>query len=86
MPIPKEELSYICLYHSYRCIFDRLSDKELGEVICALMDYEKDGTMPVFEGSALGAFRGIMFQINRDKEKYQERCKGKGKGEKSGRN
>lgn len=74
----KSCLSYICLYYSYLCMIDRLSDRELGEVICALFDYVEDGKMAEFGGGMRGAFLNMVHGIKLDERKYQKRCKKKG--------
>lgn len=77
----KDCLSYICLYYSYLCMIERLSDEELGKVICALFDYVENGKMAEFEGGMRGTFLNIVHGIDLDERKYRKRCKKKGEKE-----
>ena len=66
--------AYISLYYSYREQLEILPDDERGRLIIALLDYAENGTIPSLEGASNMAFAFIKAQIDRDTEKYNERC------------
>ena len=66
--------AYISLYYSYREQLEILPDDERGHLIIALLDYAENGTIPRLEGASNMAFAFIKAQIDRDTEKYNERC------------
>lgn len=66
--------AYISLYYSYREQLEILPDDERGRLIIALLDYAENGTIPTLEGASNMAFAFIKAQIDRDTEKYNERC------------
>lgn len=67
--------AYISLYYSYREQLEILPDDERGRLIIALLDYAENGTIPALDGAAKMAFSFIRSQIDRDSEKYSERCR-----------
>ena len=77
----------IMLYYEYREHFECLSDEECGALVKALLAYGEEGTLPEnLTGSARIAFSFIRRQIDRDNEKYDERCeKNRSNGKKGGR-
>ena len=63
------------LYHDYQSHFDLLSDIELAELIRAIMKYENEGVFPEFKsGAAKLAFSFIKANLDRDREKYTNKC------------
>ena len=72
----KDKKSFL-FYYSYKSLFDELSDEEAGQLIKAMIDFEIDEVVPEFsKNRALKmVFIPIMDNLNRDKEKYSERCK-----------
>ena len=67
--------TYVALYYTYRDQLVALSDAERGQLLIALLDYAKDGYVPVFEGALQMAFLFIKSQIDRDSARYDERCR-----------
>ena len=62
--------TYVALYYTYRDQLVALSDAERGQLLIALLDYAKDGSVPVFEGALQMAFLFIKSQIDRDSARY----------------
>lgn len=67
--------AYISLYYSYREQLEILPDDERGRLVIALLDYAENGTIPALQGASEMAFAFIKSQIDRDAEKYDDRCK-----------
>ena len=89
---------YFCAYHSYLKSIRNLSDAECGRLFKALLQYSAGEQLINLQGREGIAFDFICEQIDRDNEKYAERCrtnrengtkanapqgKGKGKGERN---
>jgi len=74
------------IYQDYKEILSILTDEELGKLFRSLFDYEKDGTIPKFNRTLMVAFNFIKGNLDRDKDKYNEKCKkNKKNGEQGGR-
>lgn len=74
------------IYLDYEEQFDLLSDEELGQLMRAIMQYEKTGEEIKLEGMLKMAFSFIKTQLDKDREKYNEVCeKNKRNGKKGGR-
>lgn len=66
---------YFCAYHSYLKSIRNLSDAECGRLFKALLQYSA-GEQPInLQGREGIAFDFICEQIDRDNEKYAERCR-----------
>ena len=68
-----EKKSFL-MYLEYEEQLADLSDEELGQLMRAIFQYEKDGTEPKFIGLLKMAFSFIKGNLNRDKQKYDKRC------------
>lgn len=66
--------SSFLIYLSYEEQFNLLSDEELGQLMRAIMQYEKTGEVPKLEGMLKMAFSFIKSQLDKDNEKYNEVC------------
>ena len=66
---------YFCAYHSYIDFMQELGDAECGRLFKACLEYSRTGTAPELRGNERFVFAGIKSQIDRDKEKYLNRCK-----------
>lgn len=74
------------IYLDYKEHFELLSDEQLGKLLRAIMEYEETGTVPALEGMEKMAFSFIKAQLDRDREKYENKCeKNKLNGAKGGR-
>jgi len=62
------------IYLDYQEQFDLLSDEEAGILIKAIIKYEKTQEVPRLNGMVKMAFSFIKTQLDRDREKYQEKC------------
>jgi len=62
------------IYYDYAEHFALLSDEELGRLIRAMFLYDKDGTLPQFDGMLKMAFSFIKTQLDIDKEKFEKVC------------
>lgn len=68
-----EKKSFL-IYLEYEEQLADLSNEELGVLLRAIFQYEKDGTEPKFSGLLKMAFAFIKGNLNRDKNKYDKRC------------
>lgn len=62
------------VYYQYAEHFELLTDEELGRLIRAMLLYDKDGTLPQFEGVLKMAFSFIKTQLDIDKDKFNTIC------------
>ena len=68
-----EKKSFL-MYLEYEEQLSDLSDEELGMLLRAIFQYEKDGTEPNLAGLLKMAFSFIKGNLNRDRNKYDRRC------------
>lgn len=66
---------YVCLYHSYLDAIQPLTDEERGRLLVAILTYGKTGIPPEMTGNERFVFPTIKSQMDRDDEKYKDRCK-----------
>lgn len=66
---------YIQVYHSYLESFENLSDEEVGRLIRAALIYSSTGVQTSLLGNERFVFPSVRSQIDRDIDKYKERCK-----------
>lgn len=66
---------YFCAYHSYLKSMRNLSDAECGRLFKALLQYSAGDQLINLQGREGIAFDFICEQIDRDNEKYAERCR-----------
>lgn len=63
-------------YLDWRQHLEILTDAERGRLISALLDYAETGALPDGMSGAAGmAFSFMRAQLDRDREKYEARCK-----------
>ena len=67
-------LEYIAVYYSYLDYMAELSDAECGRLFKACLTYGKTGTVPELRGNERFVWPGIKSQIDRDTQKYKEKC------------
>lgn len=79
----KEKISFL-MYLDYEEQFSLLSDEELGQLMRAIMQYEKTGNIPELSGVVKMAFSFIKQQLDRDEEKWQEEKKKRSEAGKKG--
>src|SRR5699024_9840406 len=60
------------IYIDYEEQFSLLTDEQLGQLIRAIMKYEKTSEIPKLDGMLKMAFSFIKTQLDRDREKYEE--------------
>lgn len=65
---------YVAAYYSYLDFMAELSDAECGRLFKACLIYGKTGTAPELRGNERFVWPGIKSQIDRDSQKYQEKC------------
>lgn len=63
------------LYTEYIQYAELLTDEECGKLFKAILSYAENGTLPNFSGSLEMAFLMIKNQLDRNSEKYAEKCK-----------
>ena len=67
-------LKYFCAYHSYLDALSELNDEECGRLFKACLLYSKDGLEMSLTGNERFVFPSFRGQIDRDREKYADRC------------
>lgn len=74
------------IYLDYEEQFNLLTDEQIGQLMRAIMFYEKTGKLSELEGTVKMAFSFIKTQLDRDRQKYQAKCeKNRENGAKGGR-
>lgn len=74
------------MYLDYEEQFNLLTDEQVGQLMRAIMQYEKTGNIPELDGMLKIAFSFIKAQLDRDREKYNKKCeKNKENGRRGGR-
>ena len=74
------------IYLDYEEQFNLLTDEQVGQLIRAIIKYEKTREIPKLEGVIKMAFSFIKMQLDRDREKYNNRCeRNKENGARGGR-
>lgn len=63
------------LYHDYLPHIEHLSDNEAGVLFKAILRYVNMGESPSLTGASFMAYSFISSQIDRDFEKYEEKCR-----------
>ena len=66
---------YFCAYHSYLKSLRNLSDAECGRLFKALLQYSAGEQLINLQGREGIAFDFICEQMDRDNEKYEEKCR-----------
>lgn len=66
-----DKISFL-IYLDYEEQFNLLTDEELGQLMRAIIQYEKTEKIPQLDGIVKMAFSFIKQQLDRDKEKWQE--------------
>ncbi len=80
-----DKVSFL-IYLEYEEQFNLLSDEQLGQLMRAIMSYEKTGKEPQLDGMLKMAFSFIKTRLDKDREKYKSKCeKNKQNGAKGGR-
>ncbi len=78
--------SSFLIYLDYEEQFNLLTDEQIGQLMRAIIKYEKTREIPQLEGIVKMAFSFIKTQLDRDREKYKAKCeKNKENGAKGGR-
>lgn len=62
------------IYLDYEEQFNLLTDEQVGQLMRAIIKYEKTSKVPELDGVLKMAFSFIKTQLDRDREKYQARC------------
>ena len=65
------------LHHESEDLFNKLSLEQRGKLISAIFQYSKSGILPNFgeDPAADMAFASIKSYLDRDKQRYEERCR-----------
>lgn len=66
---------YFCCYHSYLDSIQPLDYEEIGRLFEALLIYSKTGEIIELEGNERFIFPTIKAQMDRDRQKYLDKCK-----------
>lgn len=70
----KTEQKGFIVYGDNEEVFDRLSDEEAGQLLKGMVKYFNSGEEPSFSGVLEFVFIPIKQQMDRDSEKYEEKC------------
>ena len=70
-----EKKKSFLIYLDYEKHFELLTDEQLGQLIRALIEYEKTKKIPQLDGMSKMAFSFIKTQLDRDRALYEEKCK-----------
>ena len=62
------------VYGDIKATLDELDDKQAADLFRSMVDYFVDGTEPNFDGILKFVFITIRQQMDRDREKYDEKC------------
>ena len=62
------------IYLDYEEQFNLLTDEQVGQLIRAIIKYEKSCEIPKLDGMLKMAFSFIKTQLDRDREKYNKKC------------
>lgn len=68
-------IEYFNAYHSYLKSIEPLNDAERGRLFTALLEYSSTGEVPDIRGNERFIFPTMKEQIDRDKQKYDAKCK-----------
>ena len=66
--------SSFLIYLDYEEQFNLLTDEQVGQLMRAIIKYEKTREIPQLDGVVKMAFSFIKTQLDRDREKYEARC------------
>ncbi len=66
-----DKISFL-MYLDYEEQFNLLTDEQLGQLMRAIMKYEKTRELPQLDGIVKMAFSFIKQQLDRDNDKWQE--------------
>jgi len=66
--------SSFLIYLDYEEQFNLLTDEQVGQLMRAIIKYEKTREIPQLDGVIKMAFSFIKTQLDRDREKYEARC------------
>ena len=81
-----EKKKAFLIYCDYKQHLELLSQEDCGKLFISLIEYADTGIPPKLTGAAAMAFSFIKAQMDRDEEKYEERCKiNRQNGSKGGR-
>lgn len=80
-----DKVSFL-MYLDYEEQFDLLTNEQIGQLMRAIIKYEKTQEIPEMEGMVKMAFSFIKTQLDRDREKYNKKCeKNRENGTRGGR-
>ena len=65
----------IYLYLDYLELFEGYTLEQVGHLISAMLEYAATGVIPEFDGPERYVWPMLRGQIDRDREKYNARCK-----------
>lgn len=68
------KMAYVCLYHSYLNTLEPLPEDAQARLLMAMLRYSALGRVPRLTGEAKVLWPMIRSQIDRDMQKYREKC------------
>ena len=79
------EKKSLLLYYDYQQHFNFLSDEQVGRIVRAMLEYEIDGILPEFDETIMKmTFSFIRANLDRDMQKYIDKCSKNAENGKSG--
>ena len=74
MPSKRKEKNSLLLYYDYKEQFDALDDKQLRQLIYAMIEYDKNNNEIELDNITKMAFIPIKRRLKQDKETYTNKC------------
>ena len=68
-------IEYFCCYHSYLEAMEELNDAEKGRLFTACLKYSMTGEAQQLSGNERFVFPAFRAQIDRDNQRYEDKCK-----------
>lgn len=62
------------MFHDIIEQLEDFTDEQVGKIFRAMVEYDKNGTIPEFEGELKVAFKFIKLTLDRNKQEYEEKC------------
>ena len=64
----------VIVFHDIIEQLEDFTDEQVGKIFRAMVEYDKNGTIPEFEGELKVAFKFIKLTLDRNKQEYEEKC------------
>jgi len=68
-----DEMKYICLYSNYQQIFAPYTERQVGRLVLAMLQYAKTGQFPEFSGEERYVWPMLQYRMDADAQAYRDR-------------